>query len=128
MVRTSEWSSDVISERTGSDSIRIRMKDAARILIVDDNAANLKVARLSLGGEGFSVRVASDGDQALRVIQDFSPQLVLMDVQLPGIDGLELTRRLKADPTTAHVIVVAVTAYAMQIDEERAFAAGCDGY
>jgi PAS domain S-box-containing protein len=104
------------------------MTAAQRILIVDDNAANLKVARLTLECEGFEVRVAADADEAVSVIAEFAPRLVLMDIQLPGIDGLELTRRLKADPATAGLAIVAVTAYAMHTDQERAFAAGCDGY
>ena len=99
-----------------------------RILIVDDNAANLKVARLALEGEGFEVRVAEDAEAALAVLGEFRPGLILMDIQLPGIDGLELTRRLKADAATHDIVIVAVTAFAMKGDREKALAAGCDGY
>jgi two-component system, cell cycle response regulator DivK len=98
------------------------------ILIIDDNPANVKLARLLLMNAGFDVRTAGDSSEALETLRSFSPQLILMDIQLPGMDGLQLTRRLKDDPTTRHSIVVALTAYAMRGDEERAKAAGCDGY
>ncbi len=98
------------------------------ILIVDDNAQNLKLARVLLAGEGYDVRTAGDAEEALVLLDSFAPRLILMDLQLPGMDGLELTRRLKADPARRHIVVVALTAYAMKGDEERARAAGCDGY
>src|SRR5256885_2584872 len=98
------------------------------ILIVDDNATNMKLVRILLASEGYDVRTAADAEEALNVLKEFSPRLILMDIQLPGIDGLELTRRLKADPATADVLIVALTAYAMKGDEEKARAAGCDGY
>jgi len=98
------------------------------ILIVDDNAANLKLARVLLRAEGYEVRTATDAEEALAILREFAPALVLMDIQLPGMDGLELTRRLKADPATAGLTIIALTAYAMKGDEERARAAGCDGY
>jgi two-component system cell cycle response regulator DivK len=98
------------------------------ILIVDDNAANLKLARLLLGAEGHDARTATDAEQAIKVLETFHPRLILMDIQLPGMDGLELTRKLKANPHTRHILIVALTAYAMRGDEERARAAGCDGY
>jgi two-component system, cell cycle response regulator DivK len=98
------------------------------ILIIDDNPANVKLARLLLVNAGFDVRTAGDSTEALEVLRSFSPQLILMDIQLPGMDGLQLTRRLKDDPTQRNAIVVALTAYAMRGDEERAKSAGCDGY
>lgn len=98
------------------------------ILIVDDNAINLKLLRLTLKVEGYDVQTAVDAEQAMAVLAVFRPRLVLMDLQLPGMDGLDLTRRLKADPATRDAIVVAVTAYAMKGDEQRALDAGCDGY
>jgi CheY-like chemotaxis protein len=98
------------------------------ILIVDDNAANLRLARMLLAGEGYEVRTAGDAEEALRVLQSFRPRLILMDLQMPGMDGLELTRRLKADPAMRGVLILALTAYAMKGDEEKARAAGCDGY
>src|SRR5262245_28627221 len=99
-----------------------------KVLIVDDNPANAKLVRRLLEGEGFEARTAVDAPDALDVLRSFKPRLVLMDIQLPGMDGLELTRRLKADPAMAGVVIVALTAYAMKGDEERVRAAGCDGY
>ncbi len=98
------------------------------ILIVDDNAANLKLARVLLSAEGYEVRVAVDAEEALMLLGSFRPRLILMDLQLPGMDGLTLTRRLKQDPATRGVVILALTAYAMKGDEEKALQAGCDGY
>lgn len=99
-----------------------------RVLIVDDNVANLKLARIVLSLAGYTVETAVDAEQAQAALATFSPRLILMDLQLPGMDGLELTRRIKADTTTRGIIVLAVTAYAMRGDKERAIRAGCDGY
>jgi CheY-like chemotaxis protein len=98
------------------------------ILIVDDNPLNLKLARLLLRSEGYDVHTAADAEEAQVKLQTLHPRLILMDVQLPGMDGLELTRRLKADPATQDIIILALTAYAMKGDEERIRDAGCDGY
>ena len=98
------------------------------LLIVDDNPQNLKLARLLLSAEGYDARTAVDAEHALAVLAEFTPRLILMDIQLPGMDGLELTRRLKAKPETQSIVIVALTAYAMKGDEEKARAAGCDGY
>lgn len=98
------------------------------ILIVDDNPHNLKLARVLLSGEGYDVRTAADAEEALELLQTLTPALILMDMQLPGMDGLELTRRLKQDPVRRGIQVVALTAYAMVGDRERALAAGFDGY
>ena len=102
--------------------------EAKSILIVDDNAQNLKLARVVLAKEGFDVHTAANAEDALQLLRTVTPHLILMDIQLPGMDGLELTRRLKADPATAAVRIIALTAYAMKGDDEKAFAAGCDGY
>jgi CheY-like chemotaxis protein len=99
-----------------------------RILIVDDNPQNLELAEVIMCSEGYSVETACDAEQALSVLERFSPHLILMDICLPGMDGLELTRRLKADPASRDILIVALTAYAMKGDEAKAFAAGCDGY
>src|SRR5688572_6718307 len=98
------------------------------ILIVDDNPANLKLARVLLTAEGYEVRTAEAAEEALEILETFTPRLILMDVQLPGIDGLELTRRLKADPARRGILIVALTAYAMKGDDAKALAAGCDDY
>jgi len=98
------------------------------VLIVDDNPLNLKLARVTLETEGFEVRTAVDAEEAIWMIEAAPPRLILMDIQLPGMDGLELTRRLKREPATARIRIIAVTAYAMTGDEDKALAAGCDGY
>lgn len=101
---------------------------AARILAVDDHPVNLKLIGVLLAGAGYEVRTADDAEAAEAVVASFAPQLILMDLQLPGMDGFELTRRLKADPQTRSIVIIAMTAYAMKGDDERARAAGCDGY
>jgi two-component system, cell cycle response regulator DivK len=98
------------------------------VLIVDDNPQNLKLAKVILAAEGYEVKTAIDGEDALRTLETFTPRLILMDLQLPRMDGLELTRRLKADPARCEIVIIALTAYAMKGDDEKAFAAGCDGY
>lgn len=99
-----------------------------QILIVDDNPTNLKLVAYLMKANGYVVTTAVDADAALSEIRANRPALILMDVQLPGIDGLELTRQLKADPQTRDIIIVAVTAYAMKGDVDKAVAAGCDDY
>jgi two-component system, cell cycle response regulator DivK len=98
------------------------------ILVVDDNATNMKLLRVLLASQGYDVRTAGDASDAMEVIKGFRPRLILMDIQLPGMSGLELTSLLKADPATRDIIIVAITAYAMKGDEEKARRAGCDGY
>ena len=98
------------------------------VLIVDDNPMNMKLVRVLLTGEGYQVRTAADALEALDILKEWRPLLILMDIQLPGIDGLELTRRLKADPGTDQIIIIGLTAYAMKGDEGRILAAGCDAY
>ena len=100
----------------------------ARILIVDDNALNTELVSFVLDEAGHDIESALSADEAIVSIERFRPQLILMDIQMPGMDGLELTRRLKADPATRDIIVVAFTAYAMRGDEARMREAGCDGY
>jgi CheY-like chemotaxis protein len=98
------------------------------VLVVDDNRDNRDLAQILLECEGFEVRVAEDGVQALCLLEESAPGLILMDVQLPGIDGLELTRRLRQNPRLRDTVIVAFTAYAMPAEKENARAAGCDGY
>jgi two-component system, cell cycle response regulator DivK len=102
--------------------------DAVPILIVDDNPQNLKLTKLVLIQHGYRVETATDAEGALERLKTFSPRAILMDLQLPGMDGFELTRRLKSDPATRDIVIIALTAYAMKGDEERARAAGCDAY
>jgi CheY-like chemotaxis protein len=98
------------------------------VLIVDDNPLNLKLARIVLETAGYAVETAIDAEGALRVLGSKHPRVILMDIQLPGMDGLALTRQLKSHGATSGIAIVAVTAYAMAGDEEKALAAGCDGY
>ncbi len=107
---------------------RARTSTPARILTVDDNPTNLELVRVLLEEQGHEVRCAASAEEALAVLEGFEPELILMDLQLPGVDGLELTRRIKALEKTRQVPVVALTAYAMKGDEQKAFDAGCDGY
>ena len=99
-----------------------------RVLIVDDTPATIDLTAFVLDAGGFAVQSATDADSVMLQVQLFKPDLILMDVQMPGVDGLELTRRLKADPSTRHIVVVAFTAFAMSGDEAKMRAAGCDGY
>ena len=101
---------------------------AETVLIVDDAPINLKLSRILLRKEGFEVVTATDAEQALSILESVRPDLILIDIQLPGMDGLELTRKLKENPATSNIVIVALTACAMKGDEERSLAAGCDGY
>jgi two-component system cell cycle response regulator len=98
------------------------------ILIVDDNPTNLKLVAYLMKANGYDVATATDAASTMTAIAARRPRLILMDLQLPGIDGLELTRRIKADPATRGILVIAVTAYAMKGDDDKALAAGCDDY
>ena len=100
----------------------------AKILVIEDNQANMKLATLLLRKAGHEVLQAVDAETGLDLIRELSPELVLMDIQLPGMDGLTATRLLKADPALASVKVIALTAHAMKGDEGTMLAAGCDAY
>ena len=99
-----------------------------RILIIEDNLLNLELTTDLLEANGFSVCSARTAEDGLRLARDSQPDLVLMDINLPCMDGLCATRAIKADPVTRHLIVVGLTAHAMKGDEEIALKAGCDGY
>jgi CheY-like chemotaxis protein len=101
---------------------------SARILIVDDHPLNLKLAADVLEAQGFAVHCAPDAEQAQEMLKTLVPDLILMDIALPGMDGLALTRLIKADPRLMSVPVVALTAFAMKGDDAKALAAGCAGY
>jgi CheY-like chemotaxis protein len=98
------------------------------ILVVDDAPINLKLTDILLRKEGYKVVTAADAEQALSILKTLHPDLMLIDIQLPGMDGLELTRRLKQNVETRDIVLVALTACAMKGDDEKAFQAGCDGY
>ena len=97
-------------------------------LIVEDNPVNMTLTRAVLKRAGYRTEEASSAEQAIQRLREVKPELILMDLQLPGEDGLSLTQRLKADPATAHIAIIALTAYAMKHDRALAEAAGCDGY
>lgn len=98
------------------------------ILIVDDNATNLKLAACVLGSAGFTVDQAADAEEAQSLLERVVPDLILMDIALPGMSGLALTRILKSDARLKHIPIVALTASAMKGDDLKTFEAGCDGY
>ena len=100
----------------------------ARVLIVEDNPANMTLAKFLLESAGHTVLSATDAEAGLTLARDEQPNLILMDIQLPGMDGLEATALLKHDRATHGIPVIALTALAMKGDEERIRAAGCDGY
>jgi two-component system cell cycle response regulator DivK len=99
-----------------------------RILLIEDNEMNRDMLSRRLARKGFDVSIATDGLQGLAAVLEVSPDLILMDLSLPGIDGWEATRRLKCDPITRAIPIIALTAHAMAGDRERAFEAGCDDY
>ena len=101
---------------------------SAKILVVDDNPTNLKLVSDVLAFEGYDILKAADAEEAQLVLADTLPDLILMDIALPGMDGLTLTRKLKADERTRYIRIVALTAFAMKGDDQKAFGAGCDGY
>jgi two-component system, cell cycle response regulator DivK len=102
--------------------------DRPLILIVEDQPANLLLAQITMERNGFDVIAAGDADEARAHLAHVRPALILMDVGLPGQDGLSLTRELKSETRTADIPVVALTAHAMLADEQNTRAAGCDGY
>jgi two-component system, cell cycle response regulator DivK len=99
-----------------------------RILIIEDNPANMKLAELLLHNVGHTTLRAVDAETGIAVAGAEQPDLILMDIQLPGMDGLTATALLKQDAATAHIPIIALTAMAMKADEEKSHIAGCDGY
>src|ERR1039457_5357551 len=98
------------------------------IIVVDDAPVNLKLAAVVLRGEGYKVHLACNAEEALMMLRTMVPDLLLVDIQLPGMNGLELTRRLREDPRTREMLIVALTASVMTGAEQLAFDAGCDGF
>jgi len=96
--------------------------------VVDDNPTNLKLVSDVLEYEGYEIFKAVDAEEAQRIIEHYRPELVLIDIALPGMDGLTLTRKLRAEEKTKDLVIVALTAFAMKGDEQKARDAGCDGY
>jgi len=101
---------------------------AVRAVVVDDNPINLELAAFVLRAQGFLVQSAGSAREAVESAAAFLPDVILMDIQMPEVDGLEAVRRLREDPATRDVVIIAFTAYAMKGDEQTLRAAGCDGY
>ena len=99
-----------------------------RILVVEDHEDNRQILRDMLSAAGYEMVEAHDGEQVLEKVFASRPDLILMDIQLPGIDGYEVSRRIKADPALAAIPIIAVTSYALTGDDAKALAAGCDDY
>jgi CheY-like chemotaxis protein len=99
-----------------------------KILVIEDNPLNLELVTDLLEADGFIVCQARTAEEGLRAVCELSPDLILMDLSLPGLDGLAATRALRADPATRHLTIIALTAHAMRGDEAIALRAGCDGY
>jgi CheY-like chemotaxis protein len=102
--------------------------EAKRVLLIEDNAVNRRLAQFLLKSQGYEVWEVTSAPEAFAALKERHPDLILMDVQLPGMDGLTATRQLKADPVTRNIPVLAVTSYAMKGDEAKALEAGCSGY
>ena len=103
-------------------------EDQKTVLIVEDNELNMKLFNDLLETQGYRVVQVDNGTDALGVVKSSMPDLILLDIQLPGHSGLDVTRPIKADETTKHIPVIAVTAFAMRTDEERIRAGGCEDY
>ena len=101
---------------------------SAVILIVEDQEDNRKILRDLLTSRGYTTLEATEGRTGIRLAREHRPALILMDIQLPGIDGYEATRQIKADPDLSGIPLIAVTSYALSGDSQKAFAAGCDAY
>ena len=101
---------------------------ATRILVVDDNPINLELMTILLESEGFEVEPVEDAETTLQRIRQSPPDLLVVDVQLPGMSGLDLLREVRSDPRTQDLCAIVVTSYAMSSDEQMAYQAGCDGY
>ena len=98
------------------------------ILVIEDNVLNMKLVKTLLEFQKYAVVTADDAEKGIQLAHDLHPDLILMDIQLPGMDGLEATRRIKNDPDLKDIPIVALTSFAMEGDEEKALSAGCSGY
>jgi two-component system cell cycle response regulator DivK len=99
-----------------------------RVLIVEDNPLNMKLFSAMIAAQGYEVLQAKNGSQGLDLAQRQHPDLIIMDIQLPGMSGLEVTQNLKTDDATRDIPIIATTAFALRGDEEKILASGCDGY
>lgn len=99
-----------------------------RILVVEDQEDNRQIVRDLLVASGYELIEATTGEEGLALAEKERPDLILMDIQLPGLDGYEVTRRIKSNKALGHIPIIAVTSYALSGDDQKAYAAGCDGY
>jgi two-component system cell cycle response regulator DivK len=99
-----------------------------RVLVIEDHEENRRILRLLLASAGCEVIEAETGEDGVTLAETARPDLILMDIQLPGLDGYEATRRIKANPALRHIPIIVVTSYALSGDDVKAFEAGCDGY
>ena len=99
-----------------------------KILIVEDNAPNMRLLEMTLSAKGYTLLAATDGEEALDLAKRERPDLIIMDIQLPRMSGLEVTRKLRGIPEFSHIPIIGLTAYAMKGDKERIIEAGCDAY
>ena len=100
----------------------------AKVLVVDDNPINLELMTILLESDGFEVEAVEDAETTLQRVRQNPPDLLVVDVQLPGMSGLDLLREVRSDPRTQDLCAIVVTSYAMSSDEDMAYEAGCDGY
>ncbi len=100
----------------------------SKILVIEDSPSSLKLMLTLLEMNGYEVRVAESAEGGFELLEQFTPDLILIDIQLPGMDGLEMTQRLRADSAFEHTPILAVTAYSSQADEKKAFEAGCNEF
>ena len=98
------------------------------VMVVEDNEKNRKLMRVVLKAKGYNITEASTGEEALNLLKNQKPDIILMDIQLPGIDGITLIKQIKGDITTKDIPIIAVTAYAMKGDEQKILETGCDAY
>ena len=99
-----------------------------RILIVEDNPQNMRLIEMTLRAKGYTLLMATDGEEALDMAMRERPDLIIMDMQLPKVNGLKVTRKLRNTPAFSHTPIIAITAYAMKGDKERVIESGCDAY
>ena len=99
-----------------------------RVLVVEDHEENRRIVRLLLGSAGIEMIEAATGEEGVSKAEQERPDLILMDIQLPGLDGYEATRRIKSNPALRHIPIIVVTSYALSGDDVKAFEAGCDAY
>lgn len=116
--------------KQNNQKLNLREKDMSdkNVMVVEDNEKNRKLMRVVLKAKGYNVIEATTGEEALSILKDQRPNIILMDIQLPGIDGITLTRQIKADTATKDIPIIAVTAYAMKGDEQKILDSGCDAY